>query len=81
VRNDIDRADAGRAAREATDVPKIVAWYMDKTIEIDRLIMHTLDCKSARQFAARYDRWTNPPGRPIVRTSTRAEGDGGLGER
>jgi S-(hydroxymethyl)glutathione dehydrogenase / alcohol dehydrogenase len=29
-------------ARGRSDVPKIVDWYMDKKIEIDRLITHTL---------------------------------------
>jgi len=29
-------------ARGRTDVPKIVDWYMDKKIEIDRLITHKL---------------------------------------
>ena len=29
-------------ARGRTDVPKIVDWYMDKKINIDDLITHTL---------------------------------------
>jgi S-(hydroxymethyl)glutathione dehydrogenase/alcohol dehydrogenase len=29
-------------ARGRTDVPKIVDWYMDKKIDIDSLITHTL---------------------------------------
>ena len=29
-------------ARGRTDVPKIVDWYMDGKIDIDRLITHTL---------------------------------------
>ena len=29
-------------ARGRTDVPKMVDWYMDGKIEIDRLITHTL---------------------------------------
>jgi S-(hydroxymethyl)glutathione dehydrogenase / alcohol dehydrogenase len=29
-------------ARGRTDVPKIVDWYMDKKIEIDPMITHTM---------------------------------------
>jgi S-(hydroxymethyl)glutathione dehydrogenase / alcohol dehydrogenase len=29
-------------ARGRTDVPKIVDWYMDKRIDIDSLITHTM---------------------------------------
>jgi S-(hydroxymethyl)glutathione dehydrogenase / alcohol dehydrogenase len=36
------RGSAFGGARGRTDVPKIVDWYMDGKIEIDRLITHTL---------------------------------------
>ena len=32
----------GHGARSRTDVPKIVDWYMDKKINIDDLITHTM---------------------------------------
>jgi S-(hydroxymethyl)glutathione dehydrogenase / alcohol dehydrogenase len=36
------KGSAFGGARGRTDVPKIVDWYMDKKIEIDQLITHTL---------------------------------------
>jgi S-(hydroxymethyl)glutathione dehydrogenase / alcohol dehydrogenase len=36
------RGTAFGGARGRTDVPKIVDWYMDKKINIDDLITHTL---------------------------------------
>ena len=36
------KGSAFGGARGRTDVPKIVDWYMDKKIEIDRLITHKL---------------------------------------
>jgi S-(hydroxymethyl)glutathione dehydrogenase / alcohol dehydrogenase len=36
------KGSAFGGARGRTDVPRIVDWYMDKKIEIDRLITHTL---------------------------------------
>jgi len=36
------RGSAFGGARGRTDVPKIVDWYMDKRIEIDPLISHTM---------------------------------------
>jgi S-(hydroxymethyl)glutathione dehydrogenase/alcohol dehydrogenase len=39
------RGTAFGGARGRTDVPRIVDWYMDKKIEIDPLITHTLPLK------------------------------------
>ena len=36
------RGSAFGGARGRTDVPRIVDWYMEKRIEIDPLITHTL---------------------------------------
>ncbi len=36
------KGSAFGGARGRTDVPRIVDWYMDKRVEIDRLITHTL---------------------------------------
>lgn len=36
------RGSAFGGARGRTDVPKIVDWYMDKKIDIDSLITHTM---------------------------------------
>ena len=36
------RGSAFGGARGRTDVPRIVDWYMDKHIQIDPLITHTL---------------------------------------
>ena len=36
------RGTAFGGAKGRTDVPKIVDWYMDKKIEIDDLITHTM---------------------------------------
>ena len=36
------RGTAFGGARGRTDVPKIVDWYMDKRIQIDPMITHTL---------------------------------------
>ena len=36
------RGTAFGGAKERTDVPRIVDWYMDGKIEIDELITHTM---------------------------------------
>ena len=36
------KGSAFGGARGRTDVPRLVDWYMDGKIEIDRLITHTL---------------------------------------
>jgi S-(hydroxymethyl)glutathione dehydrogenase/alcohol dehydrogenase len=36
------KGSAFGGARGRTDVPRLVDWYMDRRIEIDRLITHTL---------------------------------------
>ncbi len=36
-------------ARGRTDVPKIVDWYMEKKIEIDPMITHTLEARRDQQ--------------------------------
>src|SRR5213595_3753236 len=43
------RGTAFGGARGRTDVPKIVDWYMDKRINIDDLITHTMPLKDINQ--------------------------------
>ena len=41
-RTGVWKGTAFRGARSRTDVPKIVDWYMEKKIQIDDLITHTM---------------------------------------
>jgi len=43
------RGTAFGGARGRSDVPKIVDWYMDKRINIDDLITHTMPLKDINQ--------------------------------
>jgi S-(hydroxymethyl)glutathione dehydrogenase / alcohol dehydrogenase len=42
VRGRVWRGTAFGGARGRTDVPKIVEWYMEKKVNIDDLITHTM---------------------------------------